>query len=321
MDRATTADYLNRDVRASRSPEKESPERSHTLARTTSRPLAEPTPAQELPSRHNATWRLTCLTQEHSLTCTTCTNPTAVGIHLCETCSDSLYKILNDLPDLLEDLEVTTAKLDNTGTSGGSSHSGPVLPVNLGALETKMHLEIIIQSWSSMLNDYAPKHKRKPRQPHLTYLRGNINTIRTHDLPGAMHNQPKAAHRDAHRLVDLPRDVRILGTCNEPECTGQIKTDGRNDEARCDQCTATYNTADLEAWNQERTRGELMTAAQVRRYLKETTGITIKTKNFENWVSRGNLRYVLELVKTRGREKRLYYPGDVLTTHLQMTRK
>lgn len=242
------------------------------------------------------------------------------GIYLCETCADSLYQIFNDLPGLLEDLEITTAKLDNTGTKGGTSHSGPVLPVNLGALETKMHLEIIITSWSSMLNDYAnTRQKREPQQPHLAYLRGNINTIRSFDFAGDMHEELKDAYRDALRLVDLPRDIRILGTCSEPNCSGKIRADGNADTATCSECRSTYSTTDLEAWNRERTRGEPMRAGAVRKYLKKHAGVTITQKDLDNWVARKQLWSALERITTGTRTQRIYYPGDVLKAHQKMS--
>lgn len=135
------------------------------------------------------------------------------------------------------------------------------------------------------------------------------------------------ATHEAQCLIDLPRDIRILGTCQKniltdegelAECNGQIKVDGEQPDAQCANCKAIYNTAELQEWNHKRARGKPMTAAQVRRYLKKHANITVKTKNFENWVRRGRLRYVLELVKTRGREKRLYFPGDVLEVQRQM---
>lgn len=255
--------------------------------------------------------------------CSHCDNPTAAGLHLCTRCTQQLTETLETAPALTAELEVTTAKLDNHGGNGGAPGFQASAPVNLGALETGHTLQALILSWALMLRDYDERNSHAPAGGPLQYLTGAINEIRRHDWAGDIHRELTTVTGKARRLIDAPRDIRILGKClqlledNSP-CERPLKVDGTESQTICSGCGTLYHTALLERWNRKRSRGKPMSAAQVRRYLKKQAGITVKTKDFENWVYHGRLRYVLELVKTRGRERRLYYPGDVLEVQQQM---
>lgn len=257
------------------------------------------------------------------MNCTRCATPTADGIHLCDTCTEQLSETLNLIPEMLTDLSDTTAKLDNHGGNGGSPGFQPTAPVRLGALETGRHLEILISSWASMLRDYDTRqhhaHAAGPQQ----YLTEAVPEIRRHDWAGEIHRELTTAVRKAQHHIDAPRDIRILGKCLQlledlTPCEQPLKVDGSAPTTVCPGCGTLYYTSLLERWNRKRIRGKPMSAAKVRRYLKQKTGITVKTKDFENWVYHGHLNYVLELVKTRGRERRLYFPGDVLEVQQRM---
>lgn len=58
-----------------------------------------------------------------------------------------------------------------------------------------------------------------------------------------------------------------------------------------------------------------MTPRGVREYLQQKARVFILKKDFENWVHRGKLGYVLDRVNTTGNAQRIYYPGDVLEVH------
>lgn len=55
-------------------------------------------------------------------------------------------------------------------------------------------------------------------------------------------------------------------------------------------------------------------------YLDRNMGIRIRKFDFENWVKRRKLRYVLDHISNPRFEKRLYFPVDILRTH-QKTRQ
>jgi len=263
------------------------------------------------------------------LTCTACQQPTATGIHLCDTCTDNLYDILNTLPELLADLDITTAKLDATSAPGGSPGFTSTPPGKLSALDTSYHLRSIVNSWTSMLTDYDT---RKPAPPldgdPIAHLRRATNEIRKHDWSGTMLDELHRATSKAHRLIDRPRDIRILGTCERSfehegvtitlECGGEIKADYDDAYAQCCQCGALYLVQDLVAERERKARGELMTGPQARRWLAENANVQVSYDDIRNWMKRKMLPYVLERVTTTNRSVKLVYPGDVLKVHQLM---
>lgn len=263
--------------------------------------------------------------------CTACQQPTATGIHLCDTCTDNLHDILNDLPDLLEDLDDTTAKLDATAGPGGSPGFTSTPPAKLGALDTSYHLRSIVNSWTSMLTDYdTRKHPPQFDGDPITYLRRSTNEIRKHDWSGSMLDELYRATASANRLIDRPLDIRILGVCRQQleyidsstyDCLGSIKADYDDPIAHCDNCDATYLAQDLMAERERKARGDLMTGPQARRWLSKHAGVKITYDDIRNWMKRKRLPYVLERVTTTGRATKLVYPGDVLRVHQQMQDK
>lgn len=261
------------------------------------------------------------------MTCTACHRPTTDGIHLCDTCTDDLHRIINDLPELLEDLAVTMAKQDNTHRSASSPGFHPTAPAQLTALLLHGEISELITSWAIMLHDYdTRKHPPQEADPQ-KYLRKSTNEIRKHDWSCDMLDELHHKTVRATRFIDLPRDIKIFGTCwqiieyddgNHYECKGQIKADHDATIATCEQCKASYYTSILIAEAERKTRGELMPAAQARRFLKQHAGTTIKPKDLENWIALGHVPYVLDHVSSIGKGRRLYYPGDILKVQHRM---
>lgn len=90
--------------------------------------------------------------------------------------------------------------------------------------------------------------------------------------------------------------------------------------------TAVYGT-DTEEIDIEAKRAKLdedfpepKTRQEACNYLAEHMGINIRKFDFENWVKRRKLRYVLDHISNPRFEKRLYFPVDILRTH-QKTRQ
>jgi hypothetical protein len=261
------------------------------------------------------------------LTCTACTRPTTDGIHLCETCTDNLHETINDIPELLEDLADTMAKLDNNGQTLGSPGYHPSAPARLTALELHSELSELLASWTNMLRDYDSRTTPPQDADPQKYLRQSVNEIRKHDFAGDMLDELHNKTTRIRRTIDKPRDIRILGTCwqtiefndgNHHECGGKIKADYDQTIAHCSQCHEPYYVSLLLQETERKARGELMPAAEARRFLKQHARVNITAKDMENWIQLGHIPYVLDHVSSIGKGRKLYYPGDVLKVHHRM---
>lgn len=257
--------------------------------------------------------------------CTYCQRPTPVGLHLCEACADRLHATLNELPDLLDELHTTAAKLDHTGTGGaarGSNASSSEPPARLDALMLSLEIREISTSWALMLIEHEPTPPHLRGLEPLDYLRRSVNAIRRHDFAGDMLDELGERAAKARRAVDLPRDVRILGSCQQvilddetgqiTTCGGTLKTSGDREHTTCPVCEGVYGVAEWDEWNRQRARGELMRGPDAVRWLQREVKVSITYKDLRNWMDRGEVFYVLERVTSTPRGVRLVWPGDVL---------
>ncbi len=125
-------------------------------------------------------------------------------------------------------------------------------------------------------------------------------------------------------LVWGPEEKRVYGECEEPLdgdgdegylCDGRLTAHPDDVSAKCPDCSTVHYVSDLLDRLRMKARGEPMTPRGVREYLQRKAKVSVLKKDFENWVSRGRLGYVLDRVNTTGKAQRLYYPGDVLEVH------
>lgn len=261
------------------------------------------------------------------MNCTACERKTATGIHLCDTCADNLHDILNTMQELQDDLFDTMAKLDVIDNPGSPTGYDLTAPIKFSAYETKRELDERITSWATMLLEYDTRNQQPPSPEPIPYLRQAVNEIRKHDWSGAMLEELHDSTTKARRLIDRPKDIRILGKCwqtveyddgEHRECNSDIKADYHETTARCSYCGATYHVGILLAEIERKTRGNLMTAAQARKWLRRHAGVAITAKDIENWIYLKHIPYVLDHVSSIGKGRKLYYPGDVLKVHHRM---
>ena len=226
------------------------------------------------------------------MTCQTCTAPTD-STYLCTACAADLTAVLEQVPDALETVQDTVARLDRVGAGSGRGTERSRPPVNLDALEHQTHLTELVHSWARMVLESETRDDLRDVEP-ATYLRISVHLIVAQDYAGEMHAELKDALRKVQRAADRPMDVRTLGGCwmrdeatGEP-CPGWIKARGDNPYARCDTCGETYDADALRAHLVERgwdKKAKLRTVVQALRI----AGVKIGRSTVEGWVEKGKL--------------------------------
>lgn len=220
------------------------------------------------------------------------------------------------------------AKLDVIDNPGSPTGYDLTAPLKFSAYETKKELDERIHGWATMLLEQDTRQQQPIATGPIVYLRQAINEIRKHDWSGTMLDELHETTTESRRLIDRPKDIRILGKCwqtieyddgEHRECNSDIKADYNDATARCSYCDAKYHVGILLAEIERKTRGNLMTAAQARKWLRRHAGVAITTKQIENWIYLKHIPYVLDHVSSIGKGNRLYYPGDVLKVHHRMT--
>lgn len=232
--------------------------------------------------------------------CTTpeCNRPTSV--YLCGQCVSDLQAWIDRVPAMREELFITMAKLDaiaprnSEGSGGGKTESD--LPVNDRAMDMRHALML----WEGQ--DAKSLAKDKYAGGFLAMLQDLLDK--------------------AEVIIDLPRQQIVYGPCQaetpDGECKRELKAEPEAETIDCPECGAFHRVASIIASRAKRSRGEPLPPKEVREFLMAETKTFVTKKNIENWVMLGHLKYVLARVTTTVKPPRIYYPGDVMTTHFRM---
>lgn len=221
-------------------------------------------------------------------------------LHLCTVCILELSGLLDEagpIVALIDGAIFRTSVTSNPGSGGGGGVASSKPAMNIDAF--------LLKAWLSQL----------PSSAHAEAM-DNPTAGRTLHMA----REWVAQGRD---LVWGPEDKRVYGRCEQPLeggddpalCDGQLTAHPDDPSVKCPACDSVHQVEDLLAHLRWRARGEPMTPRGVREYLQRKAKVSVLKKDFENWVHRGKLGYVLDRVTTTGKPQRLYYPGDVLEVH------
>lgn len=233
------------------------------------------------------------------MTCTTsdCNQPT--DLYLCNQCVSDLQAWIDRVPAMREELFTTMARLDNVrppNSEGGGGSTEAPLPLNEKAMDMRQALRL----WQGQNAKELAKDK---------YAGGFLSMLQ--DMIDK-----------AEKIIDLPNQWVIYGPCQaetpDGECERQLKAKPEADTIDCPECGAFHRVTSIIADRAKRSRGEPLPPKEVREFLMKQTKTFVTKKNIENWVMLGHLKYVLARVTTTVKPQRIYYPGDVMTTHFKM---
>lgn len=228
-------------------------------------------------------------------TCTTpdCENPT--DLYLCGECVQDLQTELKKIPELLDDLFITMAKLDKTAPQrhegGGGLSTGSAMPLRHGALEMRQALGLWVNTTAENL----------AKDQHA----GNF-------LP-----MLKQLITDATNCIDNPPEHRVITTCN---CGGKVTTthpkpdNGKPDTGNCENCGEYYEqTEAMTRFRIHRATPQDLTTRQALKWIRNNAGIGIKAEDIRNWAREGKLNATNP---ERGKyDHPTYNVADVLTVH------
>ncbi|MFJ4026041.1 hypothetical protein ACIPWF_00705 [Paenarthrobacter sp. NPDC089989] len=242
-------------------------------------------------------------------TCTTedCTRQTA--LYLCTDCIVELDSLLADVGPLLQfiggaiDQTAVTRSPGASGGGGGVAKSRPAMNVDAYLLRAWLH-QLPARAYEEAADN--------PKAGEILYMARDWVS-------------------KARDLVWGPEDSRVYGRCEEPlaltldeamdaeegapstkPCTGRLVAHPDDITVKCPECKAVHNVSDIMDKLRHKVRGEPMPPAGVRELLRAKAKAIITKKDIENWVSRGKLAYVLDHVSSISRDRKMYYPGDVL---------
>lgn len=226
------------------------------------------------------------------------------SLYLCTDCIIELDDLLEDIPVLVKFLRGPLHKTSVTRPPGGGGGgvAGSTPPISIDAL--------LLREWLWQL----------PNRAHATAM-DDPNAGQVMFMARLWVNQ-------ARDLVWGPEDKRVYGPCGEPleghepdVCTGQLTAHPDDVSVKCQDCGTVHHVSDILDSIRVKVRGQPMSPRGVREFLQRKARVIVSKFDFENWVKRGKLVYVLDRVTTTERPPKLYYPGDVLTVYEDMQAK
>lgn len=171
------------------------------------------------------------------MSCHICTATSPDGIHLCANHIDAIRAWLNQTPDLLDDLDVTIARLDQLSSNNFGlppGHSGG-LPWNDHASRVRSTLVTTLRMWSLAVARLAEDDRDRlneagPRPSQIAeWLNRNRHTLARHPDAGDAYRDLRDPFTAAQRAIDRSdMCVRFhVGPCPEraPDggyCPGEV---------------------------------------------------------------------------------------------------
>ena len=215
--------------------------------------------------------------------------------YLCQTHTKELQTELDKVPELLEDLFITMAKLDNTAPQrsegGGGLTTTSKLPIRPRAMELRQALGL----WTHC--DAETLAKDQHAGNFLTMLEKLIE--------------------DANNCIDNPPEHRVITTCN---CGGKVIStepkpeDGKPDTGNCNTCGEYYEqTEAMTRFRINRATPEDLTTRHAIKWIRNNASLTIKAEDIRNWAREGKLT---PTNPERGKHDHpTYNVADILTVH------
>lgn len=222
-------------------------------------------------------------------------------LYLCPQCIRDLQAWLDKIPELLDDLFITMAKLDKTAPQnregGGGLSTGSAMPLNYGALEKRQALGLWVNTTAENLakDQYA----------------GNF-------LP-----MLKQLIESSLDLIDNPPETRVITTCN---CGGKVTTtnpkpeDDKPDSGRCEDCDEYYEQSEaMTRFRINRATPEDLTTRHALKWIRDNANLSIKPDDVRNWAREQKLE---PTNPERGKHDHpTYNVADILKIHYRHVSK
>ncbi|WP_159026001.1 DUF1922 domain-containing protein [Prescottella equi] len=221
----------------------------------------------------------------------------------------TLMKVLEQVPDRLDDLEVTITRTDalrpaNLGTSG---HKERVVPFNQRASDARVNLSRAVRTYALRVAvvtgvpaPHGPTAQSRYLVAHLPGIADDAASI--HGIYSAVVGAADAARR----AIDRPQERRYAGSC---ECGTRLYATETQETVTCRGCGLQWPVEEVRAWMMEQAKDTLGSAAELARLLPWFNGEPVKASTISKWAERGKLQAVMVDGTPR------YRIGDVVELH------
>lgn len=254
---------------------------------------------------------------------------------ICRACAGRLRAQLRAVPALLDDLDDALARIGSSepgeirgaasgGCKPGCDHlpdnpscvAGVRLDVNLAASEAAAQLRVVLHGWARVWAEQEPlpptPDAQRRRDWHLGTAARQALLLAGQPLSGRpwapdLAKEIADAFRAADRARDTPPDLTFVGRCSA--CSTPIYAVLGDAIARCQQCGARHDSADLHECALAGAKNAVESASVIARALLDpvTRKPLVTSSMIRGWKHRG----ALDVAEVNGRGQPLYRVADV----------
>ena len=209
---------------------------------------------------------------------------------MCPECETDYLQLVRRIPETIDALQALADKQVTIGTTerGGNRAFAP-LPIN----ETALRLADSFKSWLQLADSdlSAVRGLKGPDhwQWHWRNLTVTPSEIACIPVAPQRYDQLKQLTSKASRLLTPRETLEFAGNC--PQCGQPIYVSANHDTAECRQCGNIINVDANRAIARSQVERMVITCkpSEASKVIKERTGLTVTTKDLDNWRRRGKL--------------------------------
>lgn len=209
---------------------------------------------------------------------------------MCPECEADYLRLVRRIPDTVEALQALAEKQVTIGvTERGGNRAFAPLPLN----ETALGLVDSFKNWLQLADSDLSAVRGLNGPDHWQWHWHNV-TVTPSEIAGIpvapqRYDTLKQLTSKALRLLTPRETLEFAGNC--PKCGQPIYASPQHDTAECRQCGNIINVDANRAIARGQVERMVVTCkpSEATKVIKERTGLTVTTKDLDNWRRRGKL--------------------------------
>lgn len=209
---------------------------------------------------------------------------------MCPECETDYLRLVRRIPDTVEALQALAEKQVTIGvTERGGNRAFAPLPLN----ETALRLADSLKSWLQLADSDLSAVRGLKGPNHWQWHWHNI-TVTPSEIAGIpvapqRYDHLKQLTRKSLWLLTPRETLEFAGNC--PQCGQPIYASPQHDTAECRNCGNIINVDANRAIARGQVERMVVTCkpSEATKVIKERTGLTVTTKDLDNWRRRGKL--------------------------------
>jgi hypothetical protein len=227
--------------------------------------------------------------------CTTpdCAYPRPDEAYICRICVQALEQDLGSVPALLDELTITTCRLDHLGVSERGAGE-QALPFKAHASEAADVLRNTIGTWARDLADRVGVTPPATHAAAARWMLRYVQSLTMHPAAGEACDEIASAVRLAYEAIDRPPDLLAAGKCGFEylpgwTCERRLYVQPDHATVKCPDCGTRHDVAARREWMADYVAEMRVTKTVALGWMERLLGRRIPDPTWRSWIYRRRL--------------------------------